>query len=116
MIQAVDGDTLLSHDLHLLESVEFKQRIKHIVEIIEEVKWENMDPDMLTRFVCCHLHYCCFSFLPNLFLLYKLHFQAHLKTVSGLMFAANLLVMLSWLFHLPWLLGIGTLKVLALKF
>lgn len=54
MIHAVDGDTLLSHDLHLLESVEFKQRIKHIVEIIEEVKWESMDPDMLTRFVYCH--------------------------------------------------------------
>lgn len=48
VIHAVDGDTLLSHDLHLLESVEFKQRIKHIVEIIEEVKWENVDPDMLT--------------------------------------------------------------------
>lgn len=51
MIRAVDGGTLLSHDLHLLESLEFKQRIKHIVEIIEAVKWEDIDPDMLTRFV-----------------------------------------------------------------
>ncbi|KAK3016326.1 hypothetical protein RJ639_007306, partial [Escallonia herrerae] len=31
------GGTLLSHDLHLLESMEFKQRIKHILEIIEEI-------------------------------------------------------------------------------
>ncbi|KAK3011338.1 hypothetical protein RJ639_011725, partial [Escallonia herrerae] len=42
------GGTLLSHDLHLLESMEFKQRIKHILEIIEEVKWEDIDPDMVT--------------------------------------------------------------------
>lgn len=48
VIRAVDGGTLLSHDLHLLESLEFKQRIKHIVEIIETVKWEDIDPDMLT--------------------------------------------------------------------
>ncbi|CAL5438882.1 unnamed protein product [Camellia sinensis] len=44
----LDGSTFLSHDLHLLESVEFKHRIKHIVEVIEEVKWEDIDPDMLT--------------------------------------------------------------------
>lgn len=43
-----DGGTFLSHDLRLLESLEFAQRIKHIVEIIEEVKWEDMDPDILT--------------------------------------------------------------------
>ncbi|KAI5390090.1 hypothetical protein KIW84_075422 [Lathyrus oleraceus] len=29
--------------------VELKKRTKHIVEIIEEVKWEDVDPDMLTR-------------------------------------------------------------------
>lgn len=51
MIQLLDGNTFLSHDLHLLESLELKQRIKHIVEIIEDVKWEDIDPDMLTRFV-----------------------------------------------------------------
>lgn len=39
----------MSYDLHLLEDVELKQRIKHIVAIIEELKWENFDPDMLTR-------------------------------------------------------------------
>lgn len=44
----VEKGTFVSHDLHLLESVEFKNRIKHIVEIIEEVKWEDIDPDMLT--------------------------------------------------------------------
>ncbi|XP_019425825.1 PREDICTED: UDP-glucose:glycoprotein glucosyltransferase-like [Lupinus angustifolius] len=44
----IDERTLLSADLHLLESIEFKQRTKHIVEIIEEVKWLDVDPDMLT--------------------------------------------------------------------
>ncbi|KAA8545514.1 hypothetical protein F0562_020298 [Nyssa sinensis] len=48
VIRLIDDSTFLSHDLHLLETVEFKQRIKHIVEIIEEVKWEDIDPDMLT--------------------------------------------------------------------
>ncbi|XP_024024438.1 UDP-glucose:glycoprotein glucosyltransferase isoform X2 [Morus notabilis] len=43
-----DGSTFLSHDLHLLESVEFKQRIKLIVEIIDEVNWQDVDPDTLT--------------------------------------------------------------------
>lgn len=43
-----DESTFLSHDLHLLESVEFKQRIKHILEIIEEVNWQGMDPDLVT--------------------------------------------------------------------
>ncbi|GAB4848141.1 hypothetical protein Ancab_002807 [Ancistrocladus abbreviatus] len=47
-IQLAEDDVFLSHDLHLLESLEFKQRIKQIVEIIEEVKWENMDPDSIT--------------------------------------------------------------------
>lgn len=46
-----DGSTFLSHDLHLLESVEFKQRIKLIVEIIDEVNWQDVDPDTLTRFL-----------------------------------------------------------------
>ncbi|KAJ9158912.1 hypothetical protein P3X46_024455 [Hevea brasiliensis] len=40
--------TFLSHDLNLLESLEFKQRIKHIAEIIEEVQWQDIDPDVLT--------------------------------------------------------------------
>ncbi|XP_009780014.1 UDP-glucose:glycoprotein glucosyltransferase isoform X1 [Nicotiana sylvestris] len=48
VIGLVDDTTFLSHDLQLLESLEFKQRIKHVVEIIEEVKWEEIDPDMLT--------------------------------------------------------------------
>lgn len=43
-----EENTFLSHDLHLLESFEFKQRIKHISEIIEDLNWENMDPDSLT--------------------------------------------------------------------
>lgn len=42
------NSTFLSHDLHLLESLEYKHRIKHIVETIEEVNWENVDPDELT--------------------------------------------------------------------
>lgn len=44
----VDGSSLLSPDLGLLESVEFEQRIKHIVEIIENVEWQDVDPDVLT--------------------------------------------------------------------
>ncbi|KAH9602156.1 hypothetical protein KSS87_023287 [Heliosperma pusillum] len=44
----VEEFTFLSHDLHLLESLEFKQRIKHISEIIEDLKWEKIDPDTLT--------------------------------------------------------------------
>lgn len=50
MIRLSDDITFLSHDLHLLESLEFKQRIKHVAEIIEEIKWEDIDPDMLTRY------------------------------------------------------------------
>ncbi|XP_071724923.1 LOW QUALITY PROTEIN: UDP-glucose:glycoprotein glucosyltransferase-like [Rutidosis leptorrhynchoides] len=40
--------TFLSHDLELLESMEFRHRIKDIGEIIEEVNWSDIDPDMLT--------------------------------------------------------------------
>ncbi|CAJ1963682.1 unnamed protein product [Sphenostylis stenocarpa] len=47
----IDEHTFLSSDLLLLESIEFKQRTKHILEIIEEVKWQDVDPDMLTRLV-----------------------------------------------------------------
>ncbi|CAI9103836.1 OLC1v1002407C1 [Oldenlandia corymbosa var. corymbosa] len=42
------SDVFISHDFHLLESMEFKQRIKQIAEIIEEIKWEDIDPDLLT--------------------------------------------------------------------
>lgn len=45
----IDTNSFLSDDLSLLESMEFKQRIKYILEIIEEVKWEDVDPDLLTR-------------------------------------------------------------------
>ncbi|GFP99210.1 UDP-glucose:glycoprotein glucosyltransferase [Phtheirospermum japonicum] len=48
VIRLIDGSTFLSDDLHLLESLEFKQRIKHISEIIEDLKWEGVDPDLLT--------------------------------------------------------------------
>ncbi|PIN18202.1 UDP-glucose:glycoprotein glucosyltransferase [Handroanthus impetiginosus] len=48
VISLLDASTFLSHDLHLLESLEFKQRIKHIAEITEDIKWEDVDPDMLT--------------------------------------------------------------------
>ena len=67
----VDDSTFLSHDLHLLESVELKNRIKHIVEVIEEVTWEDVDPDILTRCVACtlcprypiYLSYCSSEFV-----------------------------------------------------
>ncbi|XP_075520697.1 UDP-glucose:glycoprotein glucosyltransferase isoform X1 [Primulina tabacum] len=48
VIRLFDGSTFLSHDLQLLESLEFKQRIRHIAEIVEDIKWEDIDPDMLT--------------------------------------------------------------------
>lgn len=44
----VKGSSFLSLDFGLLESVEFEQRIKHIVEIIENVEWQDVDPDVLT--------------------------------------------------------------------
>ncbi|KAK7333800.1 hypothetical protein VNO80_30579 [Phaseolus coccineus] len=44
----IDESTFLSADLLLLESIEFKQRTKYILEIIKEVKWQHVDPDMLT--------------------------------------------------------------------
>ncbi|RDY03533.1 UDP-glucose:glycoprotein glucosyltransferase, partial [Mucuna pruriens] len=44
----IDESKFWSADLHLLESIEFKQRTKHIVKIIEEVEWHDVDPDMLT--------------------------------------------------------------------
>nr|XP_043627577.1 UDP-glucose:glycoprotein glucosyltransferase [Erigeron canadensis] len=47
VVRVPDGVTFLSQDLHLLESVEYKQRIKHVADIIEEVTWENVDPDTL---------------------------------------------------------------------
>ncbi|KAI5405634.1 hypothetical protein KIW84_052417 [Lathyrus oleraceus] len=53
----IDEGTFLSVDLHLLESIELKKRTKHIVEIIEEVKWEDVDPDMLTSHFAKRLAY-----------------------------------------------------------
>ncbi|MBA0862880.1 hypothetical protein Goshw_013908 [Gossypium schwendimanii] len=47
-VTPLGASVFLSDDLHLLESIEFKHRIKHIVEIIEEVNWQDVDPDMLT--------------------------------------------------------------------
>ncbi|KAK7364587.1 hypothetical protein VNO80_13324 [Phaseolus coccineus] len=44
----IDESTYFSTALLLLESIEFKQRTKHILEIIEEVKWQHVDPGMLT--------------------------------------------------------------------
>ncbi|XP_058771792.1 UDP-glucose:glycoprotein glucosyltransferase-like [Vicia villosa] len=44
----IDEGTFLSADLHLLESIELKKRTKHILEIIEEVNWQDVDPDLLT--------------------------------------------------------------------
>lgn len=47
VVRVTDGVTFLSQDLNLLESLEYKQRTKHIADIIEEVTWENVDPDTL---------------------------------------------------------------------
>uniref|UniRef100_A0A1D1XJM9 UDP-glucose:glycoprotein glucosyltransferase n=2 Tax=Anthurium amnicola TaxID=1678845 RepID=A0A1D1XJM9_9ARAE len=48
VILPADGDTFLSDDLDLLESVEFEKRIKYVVDIIEGVEWSDVDPDDLT--------------------------------------------------------------------
>lgn len=48
VILPTEGSTFLSDDLGLLESVEFEQRIKMILEIINEVEWTDMDPDTIT--------------------------------------------------------------------
>ncbi|PWA75078.1 UDP-glucose:glycoprotein glucosyltransferase [Artemisia annua] len=47
VVRVPEAVTFLSQDLHLLESVELKQRVKHVADIIEEVTWENVDPDTL---------------------------------------------------------------------
>ncbi|GAB2231281.1 hypothetical protein Droror1_Dr00027570 [Drosera rotundifolia] len=47
-IQLDENSTFISHDLHLLELLEFNQRIKHVVDIIEDVSWDDVDPDSLT--------------------------------------------------------------------
>ncbi|KAK9048740.1 hypothetical protein SSX86_032293, partial [Deinandra increscens subsp. villosa] len=47
VVPVPEAVTFLSQDLHLLESVELKQRIKHVSDIIQEVTWENVDPDTL---------------------------------------------------------------------
>lgn len=64
-----DESTILSHDLYLLESVEFKLRVKHLVEIVEEVKWQDIDPDMLTRsavFLCLPIVFSSSSSFPSI--------------------------------------------------
>ncbi|XP_072958522.1 UDP-glucose:glycoprotein glucosyltransferase [Typha angustifolia] len=43
-----DGDSFLSDDLGLLETVEYDRRTKYVLEIIEEVEWVGIDPDGLT--------------------------------------------------------------------
>lgn len=50
----------MGHDLHLLESMEFNQRVKPVQEIIEGIEWQGVDPDLLTRYLfSC---FSCFSF------------------------------------------------------
>ncbi|KAL5230580.1 hypothetical protein ABZP36_029356 [Zizania latifolia] len=43
-----EGDSFLTGDLGLLESMEYELRTKYIYEIIEEVDWTGVDPDDLT--------------------------------------------------------------------
>jgi len=49
VIFPVDERTFLGQDLHLLESMEFNQRVKPVQEIIEGIEWQDVDPDLLTR-------------------------------------------------------------------
>ncbi|KAL0801520.1 hypothetical protein Bca101_056696 [Brassica carinata] len=48
VIFPVDEKTFMGHDLHLLESMEFNQRVKPVQEIIEGIEWQGVDPDLLT--------------------------------------------------------------------
>uniref|UniRef100_A0A7N0UES8 UDP-glucose:glycoprotein glucosyltransferase n=1 Tax=Kalanchoe fedtschenkoi TaxID=63787 RepID=A0A7N0UES8_KALFE len=48
VLLAGDDSSFLSDDLHLLETVELKQRVKSIAEAIDEAEWQDIDPDMLT--------------------------------------------------------------------
>ncbi|CAM8984047.1 unnamed protein product [Rhodiola kirilowii] len=48
VLLAVDESSILSDDLHLLEMVELKQRVKSIAEAIDEAEWQDIDPDALT--------------------------------------------------------------------
>ncbi|KAH0875649.1 hypothetical protein HID58_073011 [Brassica napus] len=48
VIFPVDERTFMGHDLHLLESMEFNQRVKPVQEIIEGIEWQGVDPDLLT--------------------------------------------------------------------
>ncbi|KAG9456989.1 hypothetical protein H6P81_001497 [Aristolochia fimbriata] len=48
VIFPLEHNTFLSDDLRLLEDVEFEQRVKYIMEIIEEVDWQDVSPDDLT--------------------------------------------------------------------
>lgn len=70
MIFPVDERTFLGQDLHLLESMEFNQRVKPVQEIIEGIEWQGVDPDLLTRslvscFNCFSLPLCAQFSLPN---------------------------------------------------
>lgn len=49
VIVPVENKPILSADFSLLESVEYEQRIKYILEVINEVEWVDIDPDDLTR-------------------------------------------------------------------
>ncbi|XP_039137617.1 UDP-glucose:glycoprotein glucosyltransferase [Dioscorea cayenensis subsp. rotundata] len=48
VIVPVENKPILSADFSLLESVEYEQRIKYILEVINEVEWVDIDPDDLT--------------------------------------------------------------------
>ena len=50
VLTPIGMNSFLSDDFGLLESVEYEQRIKYILEIIEEVEWKDIDPDELTRY------------------------------------------------------------------
>lgn len=67
-----------------MESVEFKHRIKHTVEIIEEVNWQDVDPDMLTRLVSVEIIY-----LKDEFYRYWNNFSLKLKNYYIIIYAKS---------------------------
>ncbi|XP_043704312.1 UDP-glucose:glycoprotein glucosyltransferase [Telopea speciosissima] len=60
-LMSLVGRTFVSHDLGLLESLEFDQRTKHIMEIIGGVEWQDVDPDILTSQYISDLIMCVSS-------------------------------------------------------
>ncbi|XP_024522450.1 UDP-glucose:glycoprotein glucosyltransferase-like isoform X1 [Selaginella moellendorffii] len=71
-ISSQDSKPFIAEDLMLLESLMYRRRIKDVQEIIEDVKWEGLEPDDITRYV---------DLINVAFLSYFVVLSAYLSTV-----------------------------------